>query len=296
MKRIFIIQIILLFGANVVAQNELKKKGNSSEFLAESYFVLKSKKSVKEGAYELKIKNGHQIRESILIKGQYANSNAVENWNYYNAFGDLNYTIDASTNKLVQFSPVDSDLIVWSYGKPKNSQYRGMAFYGGKIVPSLTYYEKEYDVIINNEKLQTKLEQPPLFIGSSLVYQLELMEMLNECTKSFNSPSISLLSFIIDSDGNERDFKVQVYSSKNYEDKFMQLLKEKNHKWIPATLKGKNVAIEMVIPIVIMPGNQNDPELHNYYITFSSPEIINYSLSLKEEKVKHIAGWLFESL
>ncbi|MDW3208830.1 MAG: hypothetical protein R8N23_03125 [Reichenbachiella sp.] len=296
MKKITVLQFILLLSLNAYAQSELKKKSKSTDFLAESFFVLKSKKSVKEGEYELKIKDGHMIKESVLVRGQYENSKPVGKWDYYNAFGELNYSLNASTNEITDFSAIHSDIIVWSYSEASNPNFRGIVARGGKIIPSRDYYEKEYDITAENEILQSQLDQPPLLKGSPLVYQLELMEILNECTNTFNSVSMSVIRFIIDENGHERDYQVQVYSNQRFEDKYIQILKEKNHKWIPGKLNGNNVSVEMTIPILIMPGSSQDPDYRNYYITFSNPDAIVYSQNLKKDEYKHIAGWLFKSL
>jgi hypothetical protein len=285
MKINIVLALLLFYTQFTYGQEERKKKANYSKFFSRTYYVLKDNKSVMDGPYEL------TLMGTPIVQGQYDHTKKTGVWTYFNSMGEVIYKYDYSSDTLIEFNRVKFDAIQWQFDVAKNNAFQ---FRSGKIVPYVDFSNREFNVIKETGTIKSKLNRPPLLLGSSLKLQFELLDILRSKISDFKVMSYSLISFIVDSKGNTKNFKILSTSGLNFEDGLIKQLELKNLKWVPAKLGGENVDVEMTIPIIIKT-DYNDRDYIKSNIIFTDIAFMNYYQSLKYKKdYKHLESWEYE--
>lgn len=276
-----ILLTLILFSQLVYAQSERKKKSNYSKFFSREYYVLKEDKSVKDGPYEL------SIQGTLVIQGQYKEDQKDGLWTYYNSKGKILFRYDYTNKTVTEWSHEKMDVVQWQNGNMKRAP---LHYQIGRAVPYTDHQDKLFTMIKGTNTVFTQLDRPPLLLGSNLVFQFELFQMLLHELHAFHGPFFSLISFIVDTDGNAKNFKVEMASGLGFEEKFMQKLIEKNYSWVPAELGGEQVAVEVLVPVIVQVTQDLDHVITN--IVFSDTEFLNqYARITRGKGYKILESW-----
>ena len=280
----FITLIIITFCISFsYAQKPRKKKSDYSDTFSEIYYVLKEDKSVKDGPYELR------LLKIPVITGQYENSVKIGVWTYYNSLGKPLYKYDFSSNTIVEWYNGKFDAIQWEHNVFKKSWLTKE----GKVVPYTDYSTREFEVIRNSDTITTTLERPPIMIGSDLMFQFELFKILQNNISNLPNISFSSISFIVDKDGNARDFNIEATSGAGFEKGFISEINQRNLKWIPGQIDAKPVMTKITIPIIIKT-SYRDNENVTIGIIFTNAEFMNYYKTLERDREYGRIGWDFK--
>lgn len=227
----------LLFG-QVTKKVTVESKNKSYK---EVYYVLKSKKSIRQGNYQKMgykndllingfYKNG--LKDSIWTEylhgginkkseGKYAADKKVGVWNYYDSKGDVEQKYDYTKNELVYFKFNDQDK------------------------------KREFRQINGTDTIYTKLDRPPLYIGGVFT-MLEYIKHNIQYPKQARDIDISgkvLITFTIDTNGKAVNHRVTKGIGYGCDEEALRVVKEIPDNWLPGLLNGQAVNIEYVLPI-----------------------------------------------
>ncbi|MCD4792832.1 MAG: energy transducer TonB [Bacteroidales bacterium] len=244
--KLLFITFTFLFSINLLAQTERKKKTKYKDEFKEKYYVLKKNRKIKDGLYVLTFK-----KDTIAV-GIYTNNNKDSIWDYYNSIGELELKYDYNGNKIVYWDKnIKTDVFEWYNSYHKDSPHFVVPYDFSHPIDSIKN-NKKYKVYASDDTLQLVLDQPPLFFEGTFKLQLELFSVFQKIDIGLRDNTRSLISFKIDKKGNAFGFNIDLSSGKNFEKQFVELLKEKELKWIPGILNGEPVVCEFIIPISIV--------------------------------------------
>ncbi len=203
---------LLLVPAFTNAQDVLKVVLKESR---ETYFVLRSDKSVKHGKYD---KRG-RLNEKIAI-GMYTNGERSGIWEFYEE-GNLTQKYDFSKHELVWFD------------RPHHA----------KTI--------KYKVIRSSDTLETSLSRPPLYIGGHFLLTEEIFNTANYPKEAYKNgiEGDVLVSFTIDEKGRTSNYKIVKGISYSCDEEAIKNMQKTDGHWIPALLKHETVKVEYIMPV-----------------------------------------------
>ena len=199
----------------------------------ETYYVLKSDKSIRHGSYK-KFGCGDQV----VMEGYYKNGLKDSVWNEYLSYG--NYTEGKRVG-------------IWEF------------YFNGEIDQKYDYTNDEllfykddstrnieYNIIIGYDTLKSKLDRPPLYIGGSASLIQELLmgnefEYPKEARKNRVS-GVVITTLTIDTNGVASNHRVIKGIGSGCDEVALNNVKELPDNWLPAILDGQKVTVEMDFP------------------------------------------------
>lgn len=166
----YLLCLFLLIGNRIHAQ-EIVKVVHDDKQPMETFYVLKSDKTIKQGKYV------QYFREHKLIDGHYTNSQKDSIWSYYNEEGKLITQYDYSQDKV--------------------------------LVNIITEKEKQkkYKIIYNDNLIETELDHPPMYPGGATLYLAMNVNYPDEAREHLKGGKV-IVSFTINVDGSMSNIDV----------------------------------------------------------------------------------------
>lgn len=198
-----------LFGQEVKKITDNKNK--------ETFYVLKTDKKIKHGAYERS-----SFNNKLLIKGFYKLGQRDSIWECYDFNGRLTLKYDFTKDEVIMYRPFD---------QVKDKRFK----------------------IINQSNLSdtTILTRPPIFLGGDSYITSELVNNLRYPLLAFNARKSGkiMVSFIIDKHGKTSNYHVKTPIGYGLDEEAIKLLKNLPDNWLPGLLNGQAVDVEVTYPI-----------------------------------------------
>jgi len=231
--------IAIIISGHLFAQTQKVTNEDKSLGIKEKYYVLKSDKNIKEGAYAAYAIFGDQL----VCEGSYKNNLKDSIWNYYNyqhklvEFGKYEKgekagiwnVFDSKGGLEVQYDYTNKNLLVYNLPKPDR-------------------VSKQYCVINGNDTVRTFLGRPPIFLESGGKYSIGIHYPL--AAKENNIQGSVLIGFTIDSNGNVSNFKVKKSLGYGCDEEALRVVKNVfNGDWLPGLLNGTPVVVQYEVPI-----------------------------------------------
>jgi hypothetical protein len=250
MKNITIL-LLLTFTINLSAQ-KLKKMSENLVYAKGKYYVLKTDLKTRHGKYYArsytppfrKLITGQYLngkKTGIWIekydkrgnitksKGEYLNDLKIGLWKYYLRNGKLSQEFDH-----------DKNIVISSY-RTNNS------------------LKKKYEIIFNNEVIESYLDSPPTYIGGEAFLMFGLHHVISKKSPfeiSENERTIininERVSFYVSKSGKVEKIEL---TGKEKNKKLYNVLKdwlnETGDNWIPGVLNNKKIAAKLEFPIRI---------------------------------------------
>lgn len=245
MKKIITI-IFLLFFISVNAQKVKKRTSKTALGETEIYHVLKSDKKVKHGKYLIKNPYSNNLR----VSGAYAFGKKDGLWIEYNVMW----------NKLKSRGYYKNGIKIgiWQFYDFSGKHIQEYDYNAKELVSSKEIKDgKEYEAIIEGNLVQTKLDLPPSYIGSSSNLNYEISEKLSGMSMikmdEENSKKLFLVikincAILVKRDGTIGDIKY-TQNEFNTNSKFSidikefieKEVRERKGQWLVAELNGQKV-------------------------------------------------------
>lgn len=234
--------VAAVFALHATAQETVERviKDPNRPGYAETFTVLKSKKSIKHGPY-IKV-NGEA---KVVASGFFKQNKKDSTWEEYN----YNGSILLSRGKYFN----DEKVGVWeyySYGNGEEQKYdystKQLVYYKPKAGDSL------YLVYEGDEIKQMRLDQPPVLIGGSPVVQNTLLRNLRYPDDAIRArkTGVVVVAFDVNTDGSIGNYQVkrQVHSSLDRE--ALRVVKMIPHHWVPGIKDGQKVKVQIQQPVM----------------------------------------------
>jgi protein TonB len=205
--------ILFLTSYSVFGQEVIKKTNDVTFLTTEEYYVLKSDKKIKHGAYkELYDKS------KVLISGHYSNGIKDSVWEFYKFNGEQLMRYDFTQSKLLY------------------------------VLKDEKEFNKKYRILKGTDLIDTVLEQPPLyigdkymFIGMNVQYPAEAMEK--------NIQGQVMLQFSISKNGDMGDISIINSNDPSLEKEALRVASLLDKKWVPGVLNGEPVTVIYEMPV-----------------------------------------------
>jgi len=180
----------------------------------ETYFVLKSDKTIKHGEY-----NKFSYKKTRLIKGSYKQGLKDSIWECYDFDGHTILKVDYSKNELLYFNPKDKF--------------------------------RKYKIINSALGADTILSRNPIYLGGDDTFTSDIVVNLRYPTVAIqNGVSGKVyVSFVVDKAGKTDNFEVKHPLGFGLDQEAMRVLKLQTFNWLPGIQNGKSVDVEVVCPI-----------------------------------------------
>lgn len=222
---------VLLFG------KETKKITNTFPPYTETYYVLKSNDSIRQGSYNLKSGN------KLLVQGYYKMGLKDSLWTQYNLSGKLRFKGCYLQDKMVG---------IWEFYDDNAKPEQKIDFNTNEIIYFRTQFSKHtFRVISGSDTMLTVLDRPPLFLGGS--------SRLNEYIASAITPPLHkpeekivgtvYVEFLIDSAGKTSKHHILKGIGAGCNREALRVARLIPNEWFPGILNGKNVSVDYVLPI-----------------------------------------------
>ncbi len=205
----------------------------------ETFYVLKSNKSVKQGNYQklgylnVVLINGYYkqgLKDStwtehywggikMKSKGSYLQDKKIGIWEYYDFNGALEQQYDYSESRLIFDKKIELQK------------------------------DNEFTVIAGSDTIKTKLDHGPIYIGGSA---LMLDPIHIDFPKEAGEKKISgtvYISFVVDKNGKAVNHKVKKGIGYGCDEEAMRVVKLIPDSWIPGQLNGQAVDVLFIQPI-----------------------------------------------
>lgn len=180
----------------------------------ETFFVLKSDKTIKHGEY-----NKFSYKNTLLIKGFYKQGLKDSIWECYNFDGQISLKYDYSKNKLLFYKP------------------------SAKF--------KMYKFINETENADTTLSRPPIFLEGDDAFTFDIVRNLRypvEALQNGISGKVNV-SFLVDKSGKTSNYKIEKPLGFGLDLEALRVLKLQPDNWLPAIQNGQAVDIEVIYPV-----------------------------------------------
>lgn len=247
MKRI--ITILLITISTISFGQEVKKMKENKNYGKATFYVLKSDMKTKHGKYSIKGYTGR----ALIVEGNYSNGKKDGIWTerYYRKGRNLK-----SQGKY------ENDIQVgnWTFYDFKGEPVQEYDFDNNKLITSKECStDKEYDVIIEDKPVKSKLDCPPSYIGgySFLIYELnqKIMTSFDFPVNKKGRTEIKInsnISFLLKKDGTIENIQYsEPLENEKLKDFIKSQINEKRGKWLVAELNGSKLDSKMNIPIRI---------------------------------------------
>ncbi len=210
-RTIFLILIFIpLF---IFAQKTKKVRDKDNDAI---YFVLKSDKATKHGAYTLISHNN-----AVLAKGYYKYGVQDSIWEYYDFEGKLVQKYDFTKKELIYYFLSEEE---------KN---------------------KKYKVVNGAESKETTLGRPPLYIGGTSNLYFNLWKNITYPRSARESGIMGTVNvkFTIDKNGKTSNFHIDKPLGYGLDEESIRVVKLISDKWLPGLLNGKAIDVEYTFPV-----------------------------------------------
>lgn len=236
--------IAIIISGNVFAQTTRVTNEDKSLGIKEKYYVLKSDKNIKEGAYaaytifgdqlvcegfyknNLKdsIWNYYNFQHKLAGFGKYSNGEKVGVWNAFDSKGGLQVQYDYTNKKLLVYNPAKSDSV-----------------------------NRQYYVISGKDTVKTFLGRPPIFLdgdarsmrrsGTGIHYP--------KAAKENNVQGKVWIRFTIDLNGKASNFRVTRSLGYGCDDEALKAVERAfdGGDWLPGLLNGSAVVVDYETPV-----------------------------------------------
>ena len=180
----------------------------------ETYFVLKSDKSIKHGEY-----NKFSYKKTLLIKGSYKQGLKDSIWECYDFDGHTTLKIDYSKNELVYFNPTDKF--------------------------------RKYKIINSAQGADTILSRNPIYLGGDDTFTSDIVVNLRYPIAAIQSGVSGnvYVSFVVDKNGQTSNYEVKHPLGFGLDQEAIRVLKLQTCNWLPGIQNGQSVDIEVICPI-----------------------------------------------
>lgn len=177
----------------------------------ETYYVLKSDKTIKHGEYK-KFAYNH----SLLVKGFYKQGLKDSIWECYNFNGEVTLKFDYSKNELIFYKPGDTYLT--------------------------------YKIINNSDNPDTTLSRPPIFLEGEAAFTSNIFKHLRYPANALLNGIAGKVnvSFIVDKRGKTSNYKVERPLGYGLDMEAIRVLKLQPDNWLPGIQNGQAVDTEVI--------------------------------------------------
>jgi TonB family protein len=231
--------ITTIISGNLFAQTTRVTNEDKSLGIREKYYVLKSDKNIKEGAYaEYAI-----LGDQLVCEGSYKNNLRDSIWNYYNY-----------QHKLAEFGKFENGekIGVWNVFDSKGGLQVQYDYTNKKLLaynrPKSDSANRQYYVINGNDTIKTFLGRPPIFLDGGVKYLTGMH--YPRAAKENNIQGKVLIGFTIDSNGKVSNFRIKKSLGYGCDEEALRAAKNGfNGDWLPGLLNGNSVVVEYEVPI-----------------------------------------------
>lgn len=238
-----ILLLLFLTTSGLLHAQETKKVKIKNERTGEKeiYYVLKSDKKTKHGAYTKQNSKGKLKATGFYLNGEkdsswtlysswsgkiqatgfYKANKKVGPWNYYNYEGKLEQTYDHSEESLL-FS-----------------------------LQSTTDTAREISVIEGHDTIKTVVNQFPVYIGGefSMMQHIAMELEYPPMARENNIQGRVVISLEIDENGNTSNYKIESGIGHGCDEAALKVVKSLPNGWTPALNNGKKARVKMTVPI-----------------------------------------------
>lgn len=271
-KSIASLFIALLLGSLSINAQDLKKvkTKSKSKGYKEIYFVLKSDKTVKHGAYTQTDLNGN-----ILKTGFYKNNVKDSLWNIYipgtnlvksqgyykDGYKDINWVNFGFDHnniyRLISFGNYDKGekTGVWEYKNSRNQTFFKTNYSENKILNSeLNSTNVEY--YVNNMPQTANTDHPAFYDGGLEICNKSVrisskMPLLKSADGASVNENVVIISFIIDENGVASEHTIEKSVGVCCDEKAFNAVKAIPDRWVPARVNGKFVESKFILPVTV---------------------------------------------
>ena len=198
------ILILLIFVPTMLFAQKTKKV--TDELTNEVFYVLKSDKKIRHGEYKML-----DFKGKLLVSGYYKYGVKDSIWEYYNGKEQLIAKYDYTKDELI-------------FCKPNLQK------------------DKKYKIIVNENRLDTTLSRPPIFLGgdglisSKVIYPISAMQN--------GKSGRVVVSFTVDKFGKTSNYHVNTPLGYGLDEEVIRVLKSLSDFWLPGLLDGQPVDVE----------------------------------------------------
>lgn len=209
MKKLFLLLFLVIPGIIAGQKTKLVK----DEAKKEEFNVLKNDPSVMHGEYKK-----FSTKGKLEIHGYFRDGREDSTWSFYDSEGELEQIYDVLKKDVIFFR------------QNENDKYR------------------TYRMITGSDTTNVILDRPPLFIGGNSSLAHEIMKRIRYPEEAINSGAKGrvYISFVIDQDGNIRDFKVLKPLGHGFDEEVIRVLSQLPPNWLPGIYEGHPVAAEYI--------------------------------------------------
>lgn len=241
MNRLLLFLLLVLPGLLHAQETKKLKIKNERTGEKEIYYVLKSDRQTKHGAYEKK-----NYRGKLKVRGFYKQGEMDSTWTYYSQWsGKIQASGSYKANQKVG---------EWNYFNYEGKLEQTYNHSEGKLIFSLQYPRdttKEITVFENEDTVKKKIDQFPVYIGGEfsmmewIAQELEYPAMAREN----NIQGRVVISFEIDENGKTSNYKIESGIGYGCDEAALKVVQSLPNGWTSASDKGENVRVKMIIPI-----------------------------------------------
>jgi hypothetical protein len=233
MSKTTIIFLLLLPSFLFAQETKLVTRKHKDHTTKEVFYVLKSRKSVKQGNYQLLgyqnavLINGYYnlgLKDSIWTehywggtkmksKGAYSSDKKIGVWEYYDFNGELEQQYDYSGSKLIFASNIELQK------------------------------DKMFTVINGNDTIETKLDHGPIYIGGCALMLDPLKPVFPYDPKVRSFSGRVLISFVVDKNGKAVNHTVMKGVGHECDEEALRVVKLIPDNWLPGKLNGEAVDV-----------------------------------------------------
>ena len=212
MNQLFIFCALVLSLSCTAQVKTVKKKRLHGPGCYESYFVLKSDKSIKEGLYMKMVDN------RLAIAGYYKNNIKIGTWIYYDSDGSVYLKYNYDESRVIDFKP---------------------------DISSQT-------IILNNDTIKAQVDRPPLYFGSKLDVLNTIAHNLHypEIAQENNISGTVTVGIEIDQNGLPSNYFIVNGPDESLNLEAIRVVQLATQKWLPAIYQGeavKSIFIQKVV-------------------------------------------------
>ncbi|HWZ02249.1 MAG TPA: TonB family protein [Mucilaginibacter sp.] len=236
--KITLLLLAVLMSSMLYAQT--RRQTEESGNLAKVYHVLKSDKSIKEGAYTEHSIFGHWL----ICEGFYKNNLKDSLWKYYNFSNKVAETGYYKSGKKTG---------IWTANNFKGEPEITYDYTNKKLIlynpdPSS---EIKQEVINGHDTVNVKLDQPAIYLDGITRFSITLAENIRYPAKAreTNIQGKVLIAFTVDSLGLASNFRVKNGIGGGCDEEALRAVKLIEGDWLPAILNGKPVTVEVDMPV-----------------------------------------------
>ena len=236
--------IAIIISGHLFAQTKKVTNEDKSLGIKEKYYVLKSDKSIKEGAYAAYAIFGEQL----VCEGFYKNNLKDSIWYYYNFQGRLAEAgkyengekagvwnaYDSKGKLQVQYDYTSRKLLIYNQSKSDSTH-------------------REYYVINGSDTVKTFLGRPPIFLDGEARSMRQLIAGIRypSAAKEHNVQGKVYIRFTIELNGKASNFRVKKSLGYGCDEEALKAVERAfdGGDWLPGLLNGAPVVVDYEAPV-----------------------------------------------